>query len=275
MCLDYRKQLRTDIHPLPNLEELVEHVAGNKYYATLDLKDTHYQVLLDEASRDLTTFSEGINLYRFKRLPLGLSCSASIFVRQLQGALAPLLLRGWVKSYLNGIILCAPSFQVLLQRLGEVFQHIGEVGIKLNISNCSIGQREVRFLGHIALEEGFRPDPGNVQPIVNMKPPTNVKGIRRFLGMTGFYRKPIDHFSHLATPLTDLTRKNLPFRWTVECQKAFEDLKDKLVTSPTLVNANLCRQFILETDASQHHIAAVLFQYDDEGLPRATHNDIQ
>ncbi len=89
MCLDYRKvnkQLTTDIHPLPNLEELVEHVAGNQYYATLDLKDAYYQMLLDEASRDLTTFSEGI-----KRLPFGLSCSASIFVRQLQGALAPLL----------------------------------------------------------------------------------------------------------------------------------------------------------------------------------------
>ncbi len=110
MCLGYRKvnkQLTTDIHPLPNLEELVEHVAGNHYYATLDLKDAYYQLLLDEASWDLTTFSEGINLYRFKRLPFGLSCSASIFVRQPQGALAPMLRRGWVKSYLNDIILCS------------------------------------------------------------------------------------------------------------------------------------------------------------------------
>ncbi len=67
MCLDYRKvnkQLTTDIHLLPNLQELVEQVAGNQYYATLDLKDAYYQVLLDEESRDLTTFSEGINLCR-------------------------------------------------------------------------------------------------------------------------------------------------------------------------------------------------------------------
>ncbi len=152
MCLDYRKvnkQLTTYIHSLPNLEELVELVAGNQYYATLDLKDAYYQALLDEASRDLTTLSQSINLYQFKRLPLGLSCSASIFVRQLQGALAPLLRRGLVKSYLDDIILCAPSFQLFLQRLGEVFQHMGEVGIKLNLSKCSIGQREVKFLGHI------------------------------------------------------------------------------------------------------------------------------
>ncbi len=175
-------------------------MAGNKYYATLDLKDAYYQVLLDEASRDLTTFSEVINLYRFKRLPFGLSCSASILVRQLQGALAPFLRRGWVKSYVDDITLCAPSFQLLLQRLGEVFQYIGEVGIKLNLSKCSIGQRGVKFLGHIVSEEGFRPDPCNIEAVVNMKPPTNVKDTRRFLGMTGFYRKHIDHFSHLAAP---------------------------------------------------------------------------
>ncbi len=72
----------------------------------------------------------------------------------------------------------------------------------------------------------------------------------------------------MAGPLSDLTRKNQPFTWTANCQKAFEDLKEKLVTSPILVKANLCKRFILETDASQHHVAAVLLQYDDEGLPR-------
>ncbi len=114
-----------------------------------------------------------------------MSCSASIFVRQIQGALAPLLRKGWVKSYLDDIILCAPSFQLLLQRLGELFEHMGEVGIKLNLSKCSIRQREVKFLGHIVSEEGFRPDPGNIETIVKMKHPTNVKETRRILGMTG------------------------------------------------------------------------------------------
>ncbi len=146
MCLDYRKvhkQLTTDLHSLPNLE-LVENMAGNLYYATLDMKDAYYQVLLDEESKDLTTFSERINLYRFKRLPFGLSCSASIFVRQLQAAMAPLLKQGWIKSYLDDIIVSAPSFQHLIQRLGEVFTQKGIMGIKLNISKCHIGQTETK-----------------------------------------------------------------------------------------------------------------------------------
>ncbi len=118
-------------------------------------------------------------------------------------------------------------------------------------------------------DEGLIPHQGNVEAIVNMRPPTNVKETPRFLGMAEFYRKHIDRFSLLAAPLTDLTRKNQPFRWTVDCQQAFKDLKNKLVTSPILVKANLFKQFILETDASQHHVAVVLLQYDDEGLPRA------
>ncbi len=133
MCLDYHKvnkQLVIDIHPLLNME----HVSGNQYYATLDLKDAYYQVMLDEEGQDITTFLEGIDLYLFKRLPSGLSCSASIFIRQLQGALAPLLRQGWIKAYLDNVILCAPSFDCLLQRLGQVFDHVEGVSIKLNLS---------------------------------------------------------------------------------------------------------------------------------------------
>ncbi len=123
------------------------------------MKDTYYQVLLDEPSRDLTTFTEGINLYRFKRLPFGLSCSPAILSRQLQTALAPLLKAEWIKTYLDDVIICAPDFKTLLSRLNETSEHMSRVGIKLNLSKCSIGQKEVKFLGHVVSREGYRPDP--------------------------------------------------------------------------------------------------------------------
>ncbi len=78
--------------------------------------------------------------------------------------------------------------------------------------------------------------------------------------MAGFYRKHIEKLSALAAPLTDLTRKNQPFKWDETCQHAFEETKSRLVSSPVLVKANLSQQFVLETDASQHHVAAVLLQ---------------
>ncbi len=95
---------------LPKLEELVESAARNSYYATLDMKDAYYQVLLDEESRDLTTFGEGVALSRFKRLPFGLSCSAAIFARQLAKVLAPLLKESWLKHYLDDIIVYAATY---------------------------------------------------------------------------------------------------------------------------------------------------------------------
>ncbi len=86
MWLDYRKvnqHLATDIYLLPRLEELLETAAGHKYYATLELKDAYFQVMLEEGSRDVTSFSDGVSLYWFKRLPFGLSCSPAIFSRQI------------------------------------------------------------------------------------------------------------------------------------------------------------------------------------------------
>ncbi len=94
MCLDYwevNSHLTTDIHPLPRLEELVETASGNQYYTTLDLKDADFQVMLDEENRDVTTFSDGVSLYRFKRLPFGLNCSPAIFSSQMGAILFPLI----------------------------------------------------------------------------------------------------------------------------------------------------------------------------------------
>ena len=271
MCLDYRKvnkHLAVDIHPLPKLEELVENVSGHGWYATLDLKDAYYQVMLDEESRDITTFSEGVSLYRFKRLPFGLSCSAAIFTRQLNAVLAPLLKEKWVSSYLDDIIVYSNDFNTLLNRLDKLFSHMKKVGIKLNLSKCDIGQREIKFLGHIVSKDGYRPDPANIEPIRKMKPPTTVKETRRFLGMCSFYRRHIHQFSKLVAPLTNLTRKGCSFEWSPDCQQAFETIKDKMTQAPILGKANLSKEFILETDASLTHVGAVLMQRDQLGVPR-------
>ncbi len=88
----------TDIYPLPRLEELVEVASGNEFYATLDLKEAYLQVEIEENSRDITIFSDGVSLYRFKRLPFGLNCSPAIFSRQMAQILAPLIKLGWLKK---------------------------------------------------------------------------------------------------------------------------------------------------------------------------------
>ncbi len=246
MCLDYRRvnqHLPTDINPLPRLEELVETAVGHKYYATLDLKDAYFHVMLEEGSRDVTTFSDGVSLYWFKRLPFGISCSPAIFSRHMAQVLSPLIKQGSVKNHLDDVILFATDFETLLKRLDTLFEHLSRSGIKLNLSKCSFGQREVKFWGHIVSEAGCRPDPTNVKAVTDMKTPTTVKGVPRFLGMCGFYRKHMPKFAKVAAPLTNLTRKNVEFQWTENCQEAFERLKERLTVAPVLIRADINRPF--------------------------------
>ena len=271
MCLDFRKvntHLATDIYPLPRLDELVEQASGNKYYTTLDLKEAYFQITLHENSRDLTTFSDGVSLYRFRRLPFGLSCSPAIFSRQITSVLAPLLREGWVRNYLDDIILWAPDFSTMLQRIDEVFTCLQNNGIKLNLSKCTFGEAEVKFLGHLVSEKGCRPDPKNVEAVRKMRPPKTVKEVRRYLGMCGFYRKHIPDFAKIAAPLYELTKKEVDFKWTETCQASFETLKISLVEAPVLARAKVSQPFIVTTDASQTHVGGVLSQIQEDGSDR-------
>ncbi len=103
-------------------------------------------------------------------------------------------------------IIFAPDFNTLIERLGTLFELLVEKGLKVNLSKCSFAQSKVKFLGHIVSEQGCRPDPANTEAIQKMKPPTNVKEVRRFLGMCGFYRKHVPNFAQITNPLTNLTR---------------------------------------------------------------------
>ncbi len=156
-----------------------------------------------------------------------------------------------------------------LYLLDTLFQCFTQSGVKLNLSKCAFGQRQVKFLGHIVSAEGCKPDPSNVEAIRDMKAPTKVKEVRRFLGMCGFYRKHTPKFAKIATPLTNLTKINVPFVWTDKCQEAFEKLKQCLTQAPILVRADISQPFVVTTDASKTHVGGVLSQVQPDGTNKA------
>ncbi len=115
-------------------------------------------------------------------------------------------------------------------------------------------------MGHIVSQKGYGPDPSNIEAINNMKAPQNVKEVQRFLRMCSFYRRYVLRYVSIAVPLTELTKRDPPFVWTPECQAAFEASKTRMTKAPILVKADHGKRFILETDASQNHVGAVLMQ---------------
>ena len=270
-CIDFRRvnaQLRVDLGVLPKLDELIEAAAGHKYYVMVDLKEAYYQVVLDEESRDITTFSDGCNLFRFKRLPYGLSSSSAVFSRALAVVLAPLARENWLVSYLDDIIFWSNDFDTLLNRMSKVFNRFETMGLKLNLEKCCFAQPSVRFLGNIVSSKGTSPCSKSVEAIQNMKSPRDVKGVRRFLGCTGFFRKFVADYAKHALPLTNLTRKGVVFDWSDKCLKAFEHLKTALITAPFLAKARMDRQFVVHVDSSDFATGGALMQEDDTGSLR-------
>ena len=142
-----------------------------------------------------------------------------------------------------------------------VIGKLAEVGLKLKPVKCRFAQSEVEYLRHVVSRGGLKTSPRLVDAVQLFPVPWTVHEVRRFLGLSSYYRKFIPNFARIAHPLHHLTRKDSPFSWSPECQRAFEELKGSLTTSPVLAYPDFKREFVLETDASLQGIGAVLGQY--------------
>ena len=158
------------------------------------------------------------------------------------------------------IIVFSKDFTEHLLRLEPVLQRIQQAGLKLKPSKCHLFQKQVSFLGHVVSEAGIATDPPKIEAVVSWPPPRNVSQVRSYLGFCSYYRRFIPNFSVIANPLSRLTRKDVPFIWSEDCQRDFEKLKNRLVTSPVMAYPLDSGQYLLDTDASDVAIGAVLSQ---------------
>ena len=142
----------------------------------------------------------------------------------------------------------------------EVFQHLIGAGVKLKPRKCRLFHHEAEYLGHIVSEDGLKVSPGKVAAVQEWPQPECVTELRSFLGTAGYYRRFVKNFSTIAAPLHELTKKGVEFNWTPECQRAFEQLKKCLATTPVLNFPVPGATYILDTDASKRGIGAVLSQ---------------
>ena len=162
-------------------------------------------------------------------------------------------------SYLDDIIF-SNTAKEHLKHIQIVFDRLKAAQLKLKKSKCSFFKKELYYLGHLLTTDGVKPQIEKVKAIHEMKPPTNAKGVRDFLGLVGYYRKFINRFANAARPLTKLTRKNSKFIWTEECQTGFEYLRTCLPESPILKYPDPQKRYIVFTNASDQAAAPVLTQ---------------
>ena len=166
----------------------------------------------------------------------------------------------FVTFYIDDVLVFSPTLDEHLVHLQVVIQRINEAGLKLKPSKCLFVRREVEYLGHLVTPQGLRPNARLVEAVQQFSTPTDVGGVRRFMGLASYYRRFISNFARIAEPLRELTRKDAPFRWTKSCADSMAQLKKKLTTAPVLAYPSFHKPFTVETDASISGIGSVLSQ---------------
>ncbi|CAF0842311.1 unnamed protein product [Adineta steineri] len=272
-CVDYRKlnvnTVRT-AYPMPRVDDTLDSLNEAKYISTLDLRSGYWQVEIDPNSRSKTAFITHRGLYEFLVMPFGLSNAPATFQRLMDVVLAGIKWQSCL-VYIDDIVVFSPTFEQHLQDLSAVFDRLSAAGLTLKASKCDFCRKELKYLGHIITPNGIKPDPGLVDSVKCFPQPQKVKDIQAFLGLTGYYRKFIKSYAKIAEPLLSQVRSHqkskrstTSIQWSPECTKAFETLKNALTEAPVLRAPNFNEPFIIELDACDYGLGAILTQeYDD------------
>ncbi|CAG4993640.1 unnamed protein product [Colias eurytheme] len=273
VVLDYRKLndcIKDDKFPLPNITEILDSLSGAMYFSHLDLNQGYYQMKLDAESRKYTAFVADKH-YQMKRLPMGLKTSPSAFSRAMTIALSGLNYEKCI-VYLDDIIVMGRNLNQHNKNLIDVFSRLRKVNMKLNPLKCNFLKKDLLYLGHIVTPEGIRPDPEKIKVMQNYPTPKNADEVKRFVAFANYYRKFIPNFANITASLNNLTRKNVNFNWTTDCQNSFETLKHTLCNPPLLQYPNFeeSNEFIIHTDASGLAIGAVLSNQDKRPVAYAS-----
>ena len=269
-CVDYHKVntiTRKDAYPLPRVDDALDTLACCKWFTTLDLLSGYWQVEVDEKDREKTAFSTQDGLFEFTRMPFGLCNAPATFQRLMDLVLAGLQWNNCL-VYLDDILIIGRTFDDHLQNLSLVLDRLRGAGLKLKPFKCAICRKQVTYLGHIVFTDGIATDPAKTNKVKCWPTPTSKHQVQEFLGLVSYYRRFIKSFATVAKPLHRLTEKTTTFKWTTQCQEAFGYLKHCLVSAPILAFPNYNKPFILDTDASDAGIGAVLSQLDDSGRER-------
>ena len=263
ICVDYRALndvTEKDGHPIPRIGDSIDALAGAAIFSTLDMTSGYHQVEVAEGDRDKTAFVTGRGHHlRFVTMPFGLCNAPSTFQRLMERVLQGLIWKNTV-VYLDDVVIFSKTPEEHVRHLAEVLERFERHNLKLKPRKCEFFRSEVRYLGHVVSATGVATDPGLIDKVTAWDPPRTQRQVRAFLGLTGYYRSYVPDYGDIAEPLVRLTDARAEFKWTSDCQKAFEELKQRLVSAPILAYPNQEDPFLLDTDASDVAIGAVLSQ---------------
>ena len=270
-CVDYRDLnavTERDAYEFPLITDMLNALNGSRVFSTIDLSAGFHQIPIEEESRKYTAFSTLSGHWEFNRVPYGLTNSPPWMQRNISLALRGLEWKICV-VWIDDIIIFSKSHEEHLQHLSQVLDALRTAGLQVRLKKCKFAVSKVKYLGHVVSGDGVAPLEDNIKDIRDCPEPTTVKELQRVLGLFNYYRRFVKDFSRLSRFLSDYLKGNpngrTPVKLDDNARLAFNELKQKLIAAPVLAYPDFDKQFIVETDASQHHVGAILSQIGSDG----------
>lgn len=263
--IDFRqlnKITRFDAEPMPDAENIFAKIHSAKYLSKVDCTKGYNQVPLRQSDREKTAFSSPFGLFQWCVLPFGLVNSGATYNKLMR-----ILLKGTenTESFVDDCLVHNQGWNEHLRTVEELLKRLTKAGMTVKPAKCYFGYATLEFVGHIVGSGWIRTMEDKIQKVKEAVAPTTQKQLKSLLGLAGYYRNFIPHYSDIVLPLTNLTaqRSGSKLSWGEAEEEAFLKLKEVLTADPVLKLADLSRQFILRTDASGTGLGAVLLQETD------------
>ena len=257
-----------DSFQLPLAEELYDRICqgGCKYVSLADCKSGFNSTWLDESVQDLACFWWNNEVWAPTRNMFGMTNMPQYFQRVMQGVLMHAGITANAVVFIDDVLLFTETYEQHCEVLRKFFAALQEFGLRLHPGKSRFFYDVIEYLGHNLSAGGQSPTDAKVAAIRALPTPCNVHDLRRVLGFAGYYRCYAPFFSEMAAPLNNLLKKDVPWKWSPECEQAWQQIKDSLCRPGNILRPpDRHRPFIVHTDWSQKGLSAVLGQQDDDG----------
>lgn len=259
MCVDCKvtvnKYIKTEHYPLPRVDDLLSNLAGLKIFSVIDLTGAYQQLEIDKKCRDLLTINTQRGLFRWNRLPFGVSCAPSLFQETMDKVLFGI--KG-VLCYLDDILIGGVDLNDCKEKVNQVMDRLNKYNVRVNERKCKFFLDKINFLGFEISGVGIHPYKEKVEAILKAPCPTDITQLKSFLGLLNYYGRFIPNLSSELHVLYELLKKDNDFNWTQECSEVFERAKKLLLNNNLLVHYDPKLPIILSCDASPYGVGAIL-----------------